>query len=85
MSDSQLSHSIMMRYGTGAGEPTSYQVQRIKFYIQRVKSGGRTPTETDLYNAVYLYCPTAGKFSYSGIDNSEVQTMLALALQVARR
>ncbi len=85
MSDQNLSHSIMIRFGTGAGEPTSYQLQKIKAYIAAVQDSGKIPSESDLFNAVHMYCPTAGKFSYSGIDNSDVKVMLALALQVAKR
>ena len=81
--DENLAHSLKIRFGTAPGEPSDTQLLQIKNAIQRIQSSGRAPTEQDWFNAVSLHCPSTGQYRYAGIDNSDLNTLLALAIQVA--
>lgn len=81
----KLAHSLKVKFGTAPGEPTSAQLLQIKAAIQRIKSSGRTPSEQDWFSAVSMYCPNTGQYLYKGIDNSDLNTLLALAIQVANK
>lgn len=81
----KLAHSLKVKFGTAPGEPTDSQLLQVKAAIQKIQSSGRTPTEQDWFNAVRMYCPSTGQYRYAGIDNSDLNTLLALAIQVANK
>lgn len=81
--DEQFAHSLKMQYGLGPGEPTKTQLAAIKAAITRIRQSGRLPTEQDWIAAVASACLTMGQWKYAGIDNSDLNTLLALALQAA--
>jgi hypothetical protein len=83
--DQELAHALKMKFGTAPAEPSDTQLPAIKSEIQRIQASGKTPTVTDWSAAVSLYCPSAGTCSYFGIDNSDLNTLLALAIQIANR
>lgn len=78
-----LSHKLKIKYGTAPHEPTDAQLALICSEINEIVQSGREPTDQDWSDAVHQHCPTSGKYSYSGIDNSDLNTLLALATQVA--
>lgn len=81
--DEKLAHSLKVKFGMGPGEPSDAQLLQIKNAIQRILSSGRVPTNRDWLKAVSLHCPSAGRYKYAGIDNSDLNTLLALAIQKA--
>jgi hypothetical protein len=78
-----LSHKLKIKYGTGPHEPSAAQTLSISQEISKIIQAGRQPTERNWLEAVHLYCPSAGTCKYAGIDNSDLNTLLALAIQVA--
>jgi hypothetical protein len=83
--DEKLAQSLKVKFGTAPSEPTGVQLQQIKAAIQRIQSSGKTPSEHDWLSAVSMYCPSTGQYRYAGIDNSDLNTLLALAIQVANK
>lgn len=81
--DEKLAHSLKVKFGTAPEEPSDAQMFQIKNTIQRILSSGKVPTEQDWFKAVTLHCPSAGRYKYAGIDNSDLNTLLALAIQKA--
>lgn len=83
--DQKLAHSLKMKFGTAPGDPTDAQLSLIKRDILKINASGRVPTEADWLEAVSRYCPQTGHYSYHGIDNSDLNTLLSLAIQVAKK
>lgn len=79
-----LAHSLKIKFGLAPAEPTPVQLAAIKAIISRITASGRRPTENDWYTAVTTCCPDAGSHRYSGVDNSDLNTLLALAAQSAQ-
>lgn len=75
-SDNQLAHSIKIRFRTSPWEPTEQQLEQIKQAIRRL---GRPATEADWASIVGSVCPSAGKYVYGGLDNSDLNALLAQA------
>jgi hypothetical protein len=82
--EEQLAHSIMMKFGTSGGEPNKHQLNQIIIDLSALQATGIHPTIDDWRKIVFKHCPSAGKYRYSGVDNSDLNTLLALALQVAK-
>jgi len=80
-SDRKLAHSIMMKFGTGHGEPNASQLEAIKKRINSIIASGKRPTHSDWASAVAAYCPSAGTHKYAGVDNSDLDTLLQMATQ----
>jgi hypothetical protein len=83
--DEKLAHSLKLKFGLAPYEPTAVQLARIKVAIQRIRDRGRSPTHADWGSAVRENCPSAGSFGYSGVDNSDLNTLLAIALQNSKK
>lgn len=83
--DEKLAHSLKVKFGTAPGEPSDVQLLQIKNTIRQIQSSGKAPTEQDWLKAVTLHCPSTGQCKYDGIDNSDLNTLLALAIQVANK
>lgn len=81
---SKLAHALKLKFGTAPSGPTAEQLDSIVAYISQIQNNGRIPTEKDWGTAVSLYCPDAGKYKYAGLDNSDLNTLLALAIQSAK-
>jgi hypothetical protein len=81
--DEKLAHSLKMQFGLAPGEPNWTQLNLIKTAINRIQQSGRQPTHNDWAEAVATACPSTGKYVYSGVDNSDLNTLLVLALQSA--
>lgn len=77
--DKNLAQKIMMEFGTSGAEPTEAQLTHIKEALERIVASGRAPAWADWQRVVYTYCPSSGKHKYAGIDNSDLNTLLALA------
>ena len=58
--DSDLAHSIMMKFKTAPGEPSESQLINIKQEIGAIRAEGRIPSEEDWRRVVKKYCPTSG-------------------------
>ena len=79
--DDKPKHSIMIQFGTASWEPTDEQLSRIKAAILGIQRSGKYASNEDWRTAVFQYCPSAGRYKYAGIDNSDLNTLLALATQ----
>lgn len=77
--DRDLELSIRMRFGTSPYEPTQSQLLVIKERVKDISTQGREPSEEEWVLIVYETCPSAGKYGYHGIDNSDLRTMFQLA------
>jgi len=78
--DQKLAHALKLRFGMGPNAPSNEQLQLIKSAIQKIKN----PTEKDWADVVKHYCPCYGLYKYAGMDNSDLNTLLALAIQTTR-
>ncbi|MNJ29877.1 hypothetical protein D3C77_244590 [compost metagenome] len=83
--DQELAHALRIRFGLPPAQPTGAQLANIKAAIKRIKDFGRTATQSDWAEVVKNYCPGYGEWAYRGADNSDLNTLLALALADARR
>lgn len=83
-SDEKLANSLKMKFGLAPNEPTMTQLAAIKSAINQIAELGRTPSVRDWARIVTQYCPGAGRHKYAGVDNSDLNTLLALATQAAR-
>ncbi len=82
--DDKLKHSIMIRFGTASWEPTDAQLSQIKAAVLGIQRSGKHASDDEWRSAVFQSCPSAGKYKYAGIDNSDLNTLLALATQSAK-
>jgi hypothetical protein len=82
--DSKLGHALKMKFGLAPGEPTNTQLAAIKGNISKITATGRPATEAEWAKATATYCPGFGKYKYAGIDNSDLNALLALAIQAAK-
>jgi hypothetical protein len=77
--DVELARLLKIRFGTAPQEPSERQLNEIKRAIEAIRNSGRLPTWADWQVLVYRYCPGAGQHRYAGMDNSDLDTLLALA------
>lgn len=82
--DQKLAHSLKLQFGLAPTEPTEQQLAVIKEAIGRIVRAGRQPTSADWKQAVLSVCPKAGSYKYGGLDNSDLNTLLALAANAAK-
>jgi len=73
-----------MKFKTSFEEPTAEQLSNIKKILLQIQSRGEILTADDWRKAVTSICPSAGKYKYAGVDNSDLDTLLALAIQAAK-
>ncbi|MFM8443329.1 MAG: hypothetical protein ACKN9W_08310 [Methylococcus sp.] len=78
-SDRALAHSIKLKFGTPPKSPTDYELSRIKQELKDLVDRGIVPSEQDWFSIVSKYCPGTGRYSYHGLDNSDLGTLLQLA------
>lgn len=81
--DEKLAHSLKLQFGLAPNEPDARQLQIIKAAIAAIARAGRRAADKDWRVAVAAACPNMGHHKYSGIDNSDLNTLLALAIQAA--
>jgi hypothetical protein len=84
MANDKLKHSIMIQFGTASWEPTDEQLSQIIAAIVGIQRSGKYASNEDWRSAVFQYCPSAGRYRYAGVDNSDLNTLLALAKQSAK-
>ena len=82
-SNENLAHALRMKFGTSYYEPTDAQLAAIIQEITKLKNGGVVPTRSNWLWAVQAHCPSAGRHHYAGEDNSDLNTLLAFAIQAA--
>ena len=73
--DSQLAHSLKIKFGLSPSEPSQYQLDLIKNEISALLR----PTDQDWWRIVSKYCPSAGTHKYAGVDNSDLNVLLSMA------
>lgn len=76
--DQRLAHSLKMQFGLGPCEPSTSQLEAIKSDIQALRDQRIHPSHSDWQHAVIRHCPGAGMYGYSGVDNSDLNALLAL-------
>jgi hypothetical protein len=79
--DETLAHSLKLQFGLAPIEPNAGQLQAIKKSITAIGAAGKRPTQQDWHTTVAAICPSVGRYKYAGIDNSDLNTLLALANQ----
>lgn len=77
----KLAHALKIKYGLPPMGPTSEQLEKIKQHISTIYASGKTPSDADWRFAVYKYCPGAGSWKYAGLDNSDLNTLLTVAMK----
>jgi hypothetical protein len=75
----ELAQSIKIKFGTSPNEPTDLQLSNVIKDIDAIFQSGKRPTESEWFNIVKKYCPTAGTWKYAGLDNSDLNTLLIMA------
>lgn len=78
--DHNLAQSLKIKYGLPPSEPSEDQLLNIKRDISTTTQ----PTESDWHRIVVKYCPRAGSYKYAGLDNSDLNTLLALAIDATK-
>lgn len=79
--DQKLAQALRVKFGTSQYEPNEAQLSSIKASIRQT---GKYASDNDWRLAVHTYCPSAGTYKYAGLDNSDLNTLLALATQAAK-
>jgi len=82
--DNKLAHALKIKFGLDPAEPTAPQLAEIKRALLTITIAGHQPTDVDWRRIVSQYCPSAGQWKYAGIDNSDLNALLALAIQSAK-
>lgn len=84
MSDQDLAYHLQIKFGLSYSEPNSYQISAIKSDIRQLVSRGRNPTQADWIKIVGSHCRTIGTHSRFGVDNTDLNFLLLLALQTSK-
>ncbi|SPO54116.1 conserved protein of unknown function [Pseudomonas sp. JV551A1] len=79
-----LAYHLRMRFGTSHFEPNQTQLREISREVAFLRRHGINLDDRRWAELVKKHCPSAGTFGYRGADTSDLSTLLALALQVAR-
>jgi hypothetical protein len=79
----KLAQALKVKFGTSPSEPSPTQMVRITAEVAKVQASGQAPTDDDWRRAVHNACPDAGRYKYAGLDNSDLNTLLALATKSA--
>ena len=77
-----FSHLIRMKFGTNHHEPTVSQSQLISKDLMVKHRLGLINSDSDIFEIVKKHCPSAGTCIYKGHDQSDLNTLLALARAV---
>ncbi|MDD2468331.1 MAG: hypothetical protein PHI97_30495 [Desulfobulbus sp.] len=78
--DQMLAHSLKIKFGLPPNEPSEEQLSKIKRDIHAIYK----PTNSDWHRIIVKYCPKAGSYHYSGLDNSDLNTLLSLAIDATK-
>lgn len=70
-----------MEFSNALGESNEERLTGVKLFIKALGWGA---TDVDWFKAVEKHCPSAGKYGYFGLDNSDLNTLLTLAIQATR-
>ncbi len=81
--DENLAHALKIKFGLASHEPNKAQLLAIKAAVGRIQQSGRNATDADWRAAVVVACSTFGQWFYKGLDNSDLNVLLALASQAA--
>ena len=77
----ELAHLLRMRFGTSPHEPTPQQIQSISLEIRQLHRYGVPLDLAKWHEVVKKHCPSTGTWAYRGLDNSDLKSLLTLALQ----
>ena len=80
-----LSHKIRMTFGTNPNEPNKSQLTMIAMEVKRAYDSGRIKSLRDYSEIVKKHCPSAGTWGYKGLDNSDLNTLIALAIKETQK
>ncbi|ENX65073.1 hypothetical protein F884_01236 [Acinetobacter sp. CIP 102143] len=84
MSDQDLAYHLQIKFGLSYNEPNSYQILAIKSDINQIVRSGRTPTQADWIRIIGFHCRTIGTHSRFGVDNTDLNFLLLLAIQTSK-
>ncbi|MGX1172141.1 hypothetical protein AB7M32_000866 [Pseudomonas sp. R151218B TE3479] len=71
-----------MTFGTSPHEPNRSQAFNISSEAVSYARSGNVLDAAKWAELVKKHCPSAGQWIYKGLDNSDIRTLLALAIQV---
>ncbi|PMH25755.1 hypothetical protein BCU71_07845 [Vibrio lentus] len=77
-----FAYQIRMKFGTNHNEPTTYQIKEISKELLNQHRAGLITSDSDVFEIIKKYCPSAGTCLYKGQDQSDLNTLLALARTV---
>jgi len=80
-----LSNEIRIIFGTNSIEPNKDQLRYIFQDVRKQNEQGSIKSLHDFGQIVKKYCPSAGTCVYKGLDNSDLNTLIALAIQETQR
>ena len=76
-----LAYLLRMKFGTSPHEPTPQQIQSISLEVRQLHRYGVSLDLAQWHEIVKKHCPSTGRWVYRGVDNSDLQALLTLALQ----
>lgn len=77
-----FAYRIRMTFGTSPHEPNRSQAFNISSEAVIYARSGNALDAAKWAELVKKHCPSAGQWAYRGLDNSDIRTLLALAIQV---
>ncbi|WP_444935337.1 hypothetical protein ACJJIW_12450 [Microbulbifer sp. JMSA004] len=77
-------HQIRMTFGTSHYEPTHDQQQKIANDFLSAYRQGKLNSRQDCFEIVKRHCPSAGKYFYKGLDNSDLNILLQFAINTIK-
>jgi hypothetical protein len=82
MSNRDFAHRLQMKFGLSYTEPTDFQISQIRADVLRiVNQQGRQPTLAEWTRIVGSYCRSIGTHARMGVDNTDLNLLLQLAIQ----
>jgi len=79
--DQDLVKLILTQVGVAEGEPTTEQLDNIKRDLQIIIDSGQKVSDSTFRRVVLKYCREGLLFILNSVDNSDLDTILMLALK----
>jgi hypothetical protein len=79
--DQGLIRIILTQVGVAPGEPTPEQLNKIKNELRSIINSGRKISHVEFRDVVLKYCRKGLLLALDSVDNSDLDTILMLALK----
>ena len=80
--NSRLKHALMMKFNMAYTEPSDAALESIKAELLQILKTGKELTRSDWERVVNRYRVDNQIYKRAGLDNSDLNTLLALAIKV---